>query len=71
MPVRGLHPAAGPQAVAVERRADDATVGEGDRCRSIPWLHQAGVERVEALELLGKVVATAVGLGDHHHRRVR
>ena len=37
----------------------------------VPRLHQAGVEGVEALQVLGQVLAVAVGLGDHHHRRVR
>ena len=71
MPVGRLHPAAGAQPVAVERRADHAPVGEGDRGGPVPRLHQAGVEGVEALQVLGQVVAVAVGLGDHHHRRVR
>ena len=71
VPVGRLHPAARAQAVAVERRADHAPVGEGDRRGPVPRLHQAGVERVEALQVLGQVVAVAVGLGDHHHRRVR
>ena len=66
-----LDPAAGAQAVAVERRADDAPIGEGHRGGPVPWLHQAGVVRVEARQLLGQVVAVAVCLGDHHHRRVR
>ena len=29
------------------------------------------MERVEALEVVREVVAVGVGLGDHHHRRVR
>ena len=66
-----LHPAAGAQAVAVERRADDAAVRERDRRGAVPRLHQARVEGVEALELVGEVVAALVGLGDHHHHRVR
>src|SRR5207237_4719798 len=33
--------------------------------------HQAGVKGIESLQLLGNVVPFAVGLGDHHHRRVR
>ena len=71
VPVGRLHPAARAQAVAVERRADHAAVGERDRGGSVPRLHQARVERVEALQVLGKVRAAAVGLGDHHHRGVR
>ena len=69
--VLGLHPAAGAQAVAIERGADDAAVGEGHRGRPVPRLHQARVEGVEALELVGEVVAILVGLRDHHHHRVR
>ena len=49
----------GPQAVAVERRADHAAVGEGDRGGAVPGLHQAGVEGVEALQVVGQVVAAA------------
>ena len=66
-----LDPAAGAQAVAVERGADDAAVGEGDGRGPVPRLHQARVEGVEALELVGEVVAVLVGLRDHHHHRVR
>ena len=44
--VRDL-PAAGAQAVAVERRADDAAVGERHRGGAVPRLHQARVVRVE------------------------
>ena len=69
--VLGLQPAAGAQAVAVERRADHAPVGERDRGGAVPRLHQARVEGVEALQVLGQVVAALVGLGDHHHHRVR
>src|SRR5688500_19877341 len=28
------------QTVAIENRADLLTVGERDRCRTVPWLHQ-------------------------------
>ena len=66
-----LDPAAGAQAVAVERRADDRAVRERDRGGAVPRLHEAGVEGVEALEVVGQVVAPGVGLGDHHHHRVR
>ena len=66
-----LQPAAGAQAVAVERRADHAAVGERHRRRAVPRLHEAGVVGVEALEVVGQVVPAGVGLGDHHHHRVR
>ena len=69
--VRGLEPPAGTQAVAVERRADHAAVREGDRRRAVPGLHQALVVGVEPLELGRDVVPALVGLGDHHHDRVR
>ena len=69
--VLGLEPATRPQAVAVERGADHAPVGEGDRRRAVPRLHQAAVEGVEAPEVVGHVLAALVGLGDHHHHRVR
>ncbi len=36
-----------PQAVAIQHRADLPAVGEGDRGRAIPGLHQAGVVLVE------------------------
>ena len=69
--VLGLEPPARTQAVAVERRADHATVRERDRRRAVPGFHQALVVGVEPCELLGDVLATLVGLGDHHHDRVR
>jgi hypothetical protein len=69
--VLGLHPAAGAQAVAVQRGADHAAVREGDGGRAVPRLHQAGVEGVEALQVRGEVVAVLPRLGHHHHHRVR
>ena len=68
--VLGLQPAAGAQAVAVERRADHAAVGERDRGGAVPRLHETGVEGVEALEVIGQVVAALERLRDHHHHRV-
>ena len=69
--VLGLHPAAGAQAVAVERGADHAAVGEADRGGPVPRLHHARVERVEGPQVLREVVALLPGLRDHHHHRVR
>ena len=40
------------QTVAVERGADLAPVGEGDRSRSVPGLHRGGVIFVEGTALL-------------------
>ena len=59
-----------PQAVAVERRADLAAVGEGDRRRPVPRLHQRRVVLVEGAPLR---VHQRVGprLRDQHHHRVR
>ena len=70
MPVERLDPAARPQAVAVERGTDHTPVGEGHRGGSVPGLHQAGVERIEALQMLRQVVPVPECLRDHHHRRV-
>ena len=66
-----LDPATGAQAVAVQRRADDRAVGEGHRGGAVPRLHETGVEGVEALEVVGQILAVLEGLGDHHHDRVR
>ncbi len=71
VPVGRLDPASGAQAVAVERRSHHAPIGERHRRRPVPRLHHAGVERVEALQVVRQVVAVAERLGDHHHRRVR
>ncbi len=63
--------AAGAQAVAVEDRADDGAVGEGDAGRAVPGLHQRGVELVE--RAAGRVHRGVVlpRLRDHHQHRVR
>ena len=68
--VAGDHPAARPQAVAVEHRAEGAAVAEGDPGRAVPGFEQAGVVAVETLELGGDVLAVLPGGGDHHHHRV-
>ncbi len=59
-----------PQAVAVERGADLAAVGEGDRRRAVPRLHQRGVVFVEGAPLLVHERIARPGLGDHHHHGV-
>src|SRR3954454_15624395 len=53
--VARLVPAAGAEAVAVERRADHAAVGERDRRRTVPRFHQALMEGVETAQLLRHV----------------
>ena len=59
------------QAVAVERGADLAAVGEGDRRRAVPRLHQRGVVFVEGAALLVHQRIAGPGFGDQHHHRVR
>ncbi len=58
------------QAVAVEGRADLAAVGEGDRCRPIPRLHQRRMILVEGAAL-GLHQRVRPRLRDQHHHRVR
>ena len=60
-----------PQAVAVEGRADLASIGERDRSRPVPRLHQRGVVLVEGAPLGIHELVARPGLGDHHHHRVR
>ena len=59
------------QAVAVERRADLAAVGEGDRGRAVPRLHQRGVVFVEGAPLLVHQRIAGPGFRNHHHHGVR
>ena len=60
-----------PQAVAVERGADLAAVGEGDRGRAVPRLHQRGVVFVEGAPLRIHQRVAGPGLRDQHHHRMR
>ena len=60
-----------PQAIAVERGADLPAVGEGDRRRAVPRLHQRGVVFVESAALLVHERIARPRFGDHHHHRVR
>ena len=62
--------AAGAKAVAVEHGADVAAVGEGDRGRSVPGLHQAGVVVVERPLRSVHVRVVLPRLRDHHHDRL-
>ena len=57
--------------VAVERRGDLAAVGEGDRRRPVPRLHDRGVVLVEGAPLLVHERVAGPGLGDQRHRRMR
>ena len=60
-----------PQAVAVERGADLPAVGEGDRGRAVPRLHQRGVVFVEGAPFLIHQRIAGPGFRNHHHHRVR
>ena len=60
-----------PQAVAVERGADLAAVGEGHGRRAVPRLHQAGVILVEGAALAIHQRVAGPRLRDQHHGRVR
>ena len=70
-PVVGDPVAAGAQAVAVQDRADDRAVREGDRGRSVPRLHEHGVELVEGPHRRVHFGVVFPRLGDHHEHRVR
>ena len=59
------------QAVAVEHRADDRAVGERDRRRAVPRLHQRRVVFVERLQLRRHRLVVLPRLGNHHQDRVR
>ena len=69
--VLGLPPAARAQAVAVEDGADQRAVGEGDRGRAVPGLHDRGVEPVEGPAGRVHLVVVLPRLRDHHQHRVR
>ena len=59
------------QAVAVERGADLAAVGERDRGRAVPRLHHRGVIFVEGAALLIHQRIAGPGFRNHHHDGVR
>ena len=62
--------ARGPQSVAIEHGADHGAVGEGDRRRPVPRLHQRGVVLVERLAFRAHRLVIAPRLRDHHQDRV-
>ena len=59
------------QAVAVERGADLAAVGKGDRGGAVPRLHQGGVIFVERAALFIHQGIAGPGFRNHHHDGVR
>ena len=61
----------GTQPVAVEGRADEVAVGEGQRRRAVPRLHEHAVVLVEASEVGVDIDLVLPRLGHHHHDRVR
>ena len=69
--VLGVPPAARAQPVAVEDGADERAVGEGDRGRPVPRLHDRGVEPVEGPAGRVHLVVVLPRLRDHHQHRVR
>ena len=68
--VAGDPVARGPQTVAIEDRTDDRSVGEGDRGRAVPRLHERGVVAVEGLLGLGHQLVVLPRLWDHHQHGV-
>ena len=60
-----------PQSVTVQHRADLPAVGERDRRRSVPGLHQAGVVLVERPLLRAHAFVVRPRLRDQHHEGVR
>ncbi len=69
--VAGDEVACGTQAVAVERGADLAAVGERDGRGAVPRLHQRGVVLVEGAPFLVHERIARPGLRNHHHHGVR
>ena len=63
--------ARGAQAIAIQRRADHRAIGERDRRRPVPRLHDARVVFVERLLLLAHGLMPGPRLGNHHHHRMR
>jgi hypothetical protein len=62
--------ARGPEPVAVERRADERPVGEGDRGRAVPGLDERAVVLVEGLAVGRDLRVLLPGLRDEHHHDV-
>src|ERR1051325_5974494 len=63
--------ARGPQAVAIEHRADSDSVRKGDRRRPVPRLHQARVIFIKGFLLIAHRLVAAERLRDHHHHGMR
>ena len=61
----------GTQTVAVKHCADLIAIGEGDAGRTVPGLHEEGVELVEVAQLLSHLGVLLPRLGNHHEDGVR
>jgi hypothetical protein len=70
-PIFGDEPARGAQTIAVENGADLLAVGEGERRRAIPGLHETRVVLVEIPLVSGHQIVVLPGLGHQHHHHVR
>ncbi len=60
-----------PQAIAVEYGADQRAIGERDRRRAVPWLHERRVIFVKRLELGVHGLVRGPRLRNHHQDGVR
>ena len=58
------------QAVAVQRGADLAAIGEGNRRRTVPRLHQGRMVFVESLAVGPHQLVAGPGFRDQHHHGV-
>ena len=68
--IAGHAEARGPEAVAVERSADLATIGKGDCGGTVPRLHQRGMVFVEGAQRRVHQIVLAPGFGHQHHHGV-
>ena len=68
--VLGDRVAGGAETVAVKHCPHHGAVGECDRRRAIPGLHQTGVVLVKRLFLSAHRLVGRPGLGHHHHHGV-
>ncbi len=59
------------QAVAVERGAERAAIGKGDRRRTVPGLHEHGLVGIVGAAVLGEAVVMVPWLGQQHRGGAR
>jgi len=70
-PIAGHVVARGPKTVSVQHGAHADSIGEADRGRPVPGLHEAREVLVERTALVTHAVVLRPRLGDHHHDRLR